>query len=254
MEYIQVQNLNQYEIDFMNSTIMNNFNINLIEDNGNAPLIYNPALFQTDILIQFFQNKNILKSNVICSEWGKLCKLVNQNSFIDKKIWRCQGKTHDTKINLRKNFIFGNSQQSIQILYFIFFYCFTERKSNEQAYLDSTEFAKKFRIAGINKQSICNIYASLREKLRVTMHKKGSNTKLGEEIGEESFASIEIDEYIGNENTIYWMLGLIEHITKTAHVYCVLSDRTKRRSLPIVKDNVLTNELEDDNIPENQST
>ena len=68
MEYIQVQNLNQYEIDFMNSTIMNNFNINLIEDNGNAPLIYNPALFQTVILIQFFQNKNILKSNVICSE------------------------------------------------------------------------------------------------------------------------------------------------------------------------------------------
>ena len=67
-----------------------------------------------------------------------------------------------------------------------------------------------------------NIYASLREKLRVIMHKKGSNTKLGEEIGEESFASIEIDEYIGNENTINWMLGLIEHITKTAHVYWVL--------------------------------
>ena len=50
------------------------------------------------------------------------------------------------------------------------------------------------------------------------------------------------------------MFGLIEHITKNAHVYCVLSDRAKRRLLPIVKDNVLTNELEDDNIPENQST
>ena len=78
------------------------------------------------------------------------------------------------------------------------------------------------------------------------MHKKWSNTKLGEEIGEEGFASIEFDEseIIGNENTI----GLIDRIIKNALVYCVLSDRTKRRLLPIVKDNVLTNEIEDDNI------
>lgn len=33
-----------------------------------------------------------------------------------------------------------------------------------------------------------------------------------------------------------------------------LSDRTKRNLLPIVKKNVVTNDNEDDNIPENQST
>ena len=71
MEDINFQNLNQYEIDFMNSSYMNNYNIYLIQDNPDAPLIFNPALFQTEILIQFFQNKNFIKNNVVCSECGK---------------------------------------------------------------------------------------------------------------------------------------------------------------------------------------
>ena len=65
MEDINFQNLNQYEIDFMNSSYMNNYNIHLIQDNPDAPLIFNPALFQTEILIQFFQNKNLIKNNVV---------------------------------------------------------------------------------------------------------------------------------------------------------------------------------------------
>ena len=65
MEDINFQNLNQYEIDFMNSYYMNNYNIHLIPDNPDAQLILNPALFQTEILIQFFQNKNLIKNNVV---------------------------------------------------------------------------------------------------------------------------------------------------------------------------------------------
>ena len=256
MEDINFENLNQYEIDFMNSSSINNHNIHLIQDNPEATIIFNPALFQTEILRQFFQNKNIIKNNVVCPECGKLCKLVNQNSSLDKKIWRCRDKNHDTKINLRKNSIIENSQQTIQMLYYIFFFCFTERKSNQQAFIDSNEFAKKLGIPGITKQTICNIYASLREKLRFNMHHLWSNNQLGEEIDENGFASIEIDvsEIIGSENTVYWMFGLIERRTKNARVFCVLSDRTKNRLLPIVKNNVLTNELEDDNLPETAST
>ena len=92
-------------------------------------------------------------------------------------------------------------------------------------------------------------------QLRFNMHHLWSNSQLGEEIDENGFASIEIDEYeiIGNENTVYWMFRLIERRTKNARVFCVLSDRTKNMLLPIVKNNVLTNELEDDNLPENAS-
>lgn len=50
-----------------------------------------------------------------------------------------------------------------------------KEKNNEQAYIDSNEFAKKIGITQINKRSICNIYASLREKLRVSMHNKWTN-------------------------------------------------------------------------------
>ena len=75
---------------------------------------------------------------------------------------------------------------------FIFFYCFTERKNNEQAYLDYIEFAKKLGIEGINKQIICNIYVLLREKLRVTMHEKWSNELLGEEIGVEVMLQLKL--------------------------------------------------------------
>ena len=96
----------------------------------------------------------------------------------------------------------------------------------------------------------------LREKLRITMHKQWASNLIGEEICDEGYASIEIDEseIIGNENIIYWMFGIIDGKPKNGRVYCVLSDRTKRNLLPIVKKNVVTNDNEDDNIPENIST
>ena len=50
------------------------------------------------------------------------------------------------------------------------------------------------------------------------------------------------------------MFGLIERSTKNARVFCVLIDRTKRILLPIIKSNALTNEWEEDTIPENLST
>ena len=105
----------------MNSFYMNNSNIHLIQDYPEATLIFNPDLFKTKIIIQFFQNKNIIKNNFVSSECWKLCKLVNQNTSFDKKIRRYRGKTHDIKINLRKN-----SEQIIQMLYYIFFFGFTE--------------------------------------------------------------------------------------------------------------------------------
>jgi hypothetical protein len=43
------------------------------------------------------------------------------------------------------------------MLYYIFFFCFTERKSNEQAFINLNDFAQKLGIPGITKQTICNI-------------------------------------------------------------------------------------------------
>ena len=83
------------------------------------------------------------------------------------------------------------------------------------------------------------------------MHKNWKNKLLGESITEKGFAAIEIDEreIIGNSEIIYWMFGLIDRVTKEARIFCVLNDRTKNNLLPLVKNNVLSNdmnEFEDD--------
>ena len=67
-------------------------------------------------------------NSVNCPKCGKLCNLVNHCSALDNKVWECRNK-HDIKISLRKNSIIENTQVSLQILYFLFFYCFTEKKN-----------------------------------------------------------------------------------------------------------------------------
>ena len=89
---------------------------------------------------------------------------------------------------------------------------FTERKSIEQSYIKSIEFSKQIDSVGTSKQTIYNIYAILREKLRLANHKKWTNHLLGEVVGEGGYAFIEIDEseILGNGHIQYWMLGLID--------------------------------------------
>ena len=61
----QIGNLPEINREFINGRNNNNNIIN--EDlNDNPTNIYNPAQFQTEILIYFFQNKNILNNIVIC--------------------------------------------------------------------------------------------------------------------------------------------------------------------------------------------
>ena len=38
------------------------------------------------------------------------------------------------------------------------------------------------------------------------------------------------------------MFGLIDRVTKEARIFCVLNDRTKNNLLPLVKNNVLSND------------
>ena len=86
------------------------------------------------------------------------------------------------------------------------------------------------------------IFHNTKRKIEEEMHKYWYNNLLGEEISKEGYATIEIDELeiIGNNETIYWMLGFIDRQTKDARIYCVLNNRTKESLLPTIKDNILT--------------
>ena len=58
-------NLNPNDREFINGANMN-LDVNTINIISNPLMVCNPPLFQTDILIQFFQNKGIIRPNFIC--------------------------------------------------------------------------------------------------------------------------------------------------------------------------------------------
>ena len=140
------------DIEFKNRSI-ENLNLNQDEINDNPQNLYNSAEFQTEVLIDFFQKKNILKCFVFCSKCGQKCKLVKDNQTLDKYIWRCRSKkpVYDTKINIRNSSILENNRISIQMIYFLLFYCFTEKKSLNAILNEKEDFSKKLGITNINK-------------------------------------------------------------------------------------------------------
>ena len=61
MEIEEVENLIENDKDFKEGIDQVNINLNNDDINEIPPTIYNPVQFQTEILINYFQNKNIFK-------------------------------------------------------------------------------------------------------------------------------------------------------------------------------------------------
>ena len=262
MEIEEVENLIENDKDFKEGIDQVNINLNNDDINEIPPTIYNPVQFQTEILINYFQNKNIFKKIVVCPKCGQQCKMVKDNQKLDKFVWRCRSRNpnHDTKLNLRINSVFEESRYSIQIIYFLLFYCFTEKKSINSTLTECESFSKQVGVVGINKQSIINFFAYIRKILKNKMHSNWSKSLLGEDgiLDKNGYISCEIDEseIIGNSNVIYWMFGIVERSTKEARIFCVLNNRTKENLLPLVKNNIITAENEDnddEDLSENES-
>ena len=114
--------------------------------------------------------------------------------------------------------------------------------------LESEAFAKQIGIIGISKQSIIHFFTHIRNVLRKKVHLNRSKSLLDEDgiLDKNGYISCEIDEseIIGNNNVIYWMFGIINRATKEARVFCVLNNRTKENLLPIIKNNIATDENE----------
>ena len=71
MEDIELEDLEQNDKEFKEFLKINNYLISS-QLNDSAPPIYNPAKFQTDIIIHFFQNQKILINIINCSKCGNL--------------------------------------------------------------------------------------------------------------------------------------------------------------------------------------
>ena len=67
MENLYGPNLSQSGNEFMSN---NNLNIgNNIENNNKTPNVYNPVIFQTEILIFYFQDIGIHEKSVLSQKW-----------------------------------------------------------------------------------------------------------------------------------------------------------------------------------------
>ena len=257
---MEMMNNREYEANDREFIMGNNQNQQMQNNEGihDGPSgIYDPALFQKKVLIEFFQNNGIFLKTVFCNKCHNICKLTKEKQAIDDYIWRCRGhnQNHDVKINIRTKSFLEGFHINIQILYFVIFHCFVEAKSLNDTLIETNEFAKTLNITSISKISLSKLYGLLRNKIKEKTHLKWSNSFLGEKIGENGYASIEIDEskIIGNNEDVFWIFGMISRETKDARIFCVMNNRTTNNLLPIVKNNVLASLNEEESVPQENS-
>ena len=127
MDIDEVGNLKENDEEFRKALNFGNIIINNEELNENTYNVYNPPQFQTELLINYFQNKKNFKKVVIWTKCGKQCIMVKDKQRLDKYVWRCRSNnpSHDITINIRANSKFEYNRISIQMIYFLLFYCFT---------------------------------------------------------------------------------------------------------------------------------
>ena len=144
MDIEENENLKENDEEFRKGLNLGNI-INNEDLNENASNVYNPPQFQTELLINFFQNKKILKKVVTCPKCGKQCIMVKDKQKIDNYVWRCRSNnpSHDIKINIRANSKFEDYRYSIQMIYFLLFYYFTGKKILMSLYRKVRNFQNK---------------------------------------------------------------------------------------------------------------
>ena len=108
------------------------------EENINQINIYNKNDFELENVLTILFNNNILSKVQFCPTCGQQMKLENNKNYMDEKVWQCRSKVnnHDTKKNIRENSVFEYINIPLPILYFLTFYCFTEKYSLDKSFLE----------------------------------------------------------------------------------------------------------------------
>ena len=229
------------------SEIVNNFDSDeeeLQEENEENMLEYNQNEFQFEKIYKKLIDIHLLQKEFQCAKCGKIMVMVNDNSTIDKKIFRCRGNNpiHDSKINIRKNSIYEGFQIPLYILYYLTLECFPFNVGVNKSLIEIDGLCKKINKPSTTNKTIIKLFQLLREKIRIKYHEEWKKKPLGMEPSTNGVPRVEIDEseIIGNQNKILWMFGMIDRADKEARVFCVMNNRTKENLLPIIKENIYT--------------
>ena len=125
MEYDN--DLSNNDIEYKNGLSPNENNINNILEE--TPIVYNPNSFASEVIIHYLKNLKLLKNIQYCNICGNAMNMCKKGDAIDRIVWRCHKRkpAHDIKINIRKDSIFESFQIKIQVLYFLLFFCFSQK-------------------------------------------------------------------------------------------------------------------------------
>ena len=167
-----------------NSEIVNNFDSDQEEhheENEENILEYNQNEFQFEKIYKKLIDIHLLQKEFQCAKCGKIMVMVNDNSTIDKKIFRCRGNNpkHDIKINIRKNSIYEEFQIPLFILYYLTLECFIFNKGVNKSLIEIDEICKKINKPSTSNKTIIKLFQMLREKIRIKYHEEWKKKPLG---------------------------------------------------------------------------
>ena len=111
-----------------------------INDNILDPDSLNPHDYELQKIINYFQDKRILKKKFNCTVCGKIMTLQKNKQYIERFCFRCRSKApvHDIKVNLRNNSIFDEIKIPINVIYNLIFNCFIKNMSIQKAYINNS--------------------------------------------------------------------------------------------------------------------
>ena len=90
----------------------------------------------------------------------------NNQKYMDKKVWRYRAKLniHDIKKIIRENSVFEFINLPLPVIYFLTFYCFTEKYSLDKSFIEINDNKNLFWGKSCSKKSIGKLYSLLRGK------------------------------------------------------------------------------------------
>lgn len=174
---------------------------------------------------------NLLKADRRCEQCGyQNMKIERDNSKADLKRFRCGACRKTTSI--RMGSFFQDSKLTLmeytRIIFYYFLNCYSRTEVVEEM--------------GINKNTVTDIYSSLRFHVSRYFKQKEEEYKLGDVIEdiEDNELGVEIDEslfsHINGDQV--WVFGIYDRKTSDARVF-VVENRSAEVLIPIIQANIL---------------
>lgn len=236
--------------DFVNN-FESNDDLEEVEDAPIDPLQIKKEDYEISKIIKYWQETHMFHKTFTCPKCSTIMKLEKSNQYMDNYVFRCRSKqpNHDIKINIRSKSSFENIKIKLNVMHYLIFYCFIGRKSISKSYSAIKKFCEILGEPLTSTNTIIKLYQILRNLIKKYYHYQWDNSLLGIEPAEGGVSRIEIDEseIIGKNDKILWMFGLIDRANKEARVFCVMDNRRKENILPIIKNNVYTPDVNEEN-------